>query len=61
MNWNNGICAVRHIISVKTKPKLPVSSRTGRDMFLLSGFYPSLIPNGINAITISENYKELAI
>ena len=53
--------AVRHKIWVKIKAAYVISSRTGRDMLCLISFYPYQIPNGMEAKTISENYKELAL
>ena len=53
--------AVRHKIWVKIKAAYVVSSRMGRDMLCLISFYPYQIPNGMEAKTISENYKELSI
>lgn len=61
MNMKYKYSADRHSISVEKKIAWFVPSHTGRDLFLLSSFYPDIIPNGMLAKIISENFKELAI
>lgn len=61
MRWNNAIRAVRHKIWVKNNFCGDVPSRTGRDVYRRSSFYPYFIPNGMEANTISENYRGLAL
>ena len=44
-----------------SKYECVIPSRMGRDVFMIIFFYPDLIPNGILANAISENFTTVLI